>query len=152
MNVFESAFDQQAHIALVRGNIDHGEDVLVRVQTQCLTGHVFGSPACQCHEQMERAMEMIAQTGRGVLLYLHEMGRSRAASSILDYHGCHGRDSNETIGLRGEQREYGIGAQILAALNIRSMRILTNHPRKLVALEAYGLKIAEQVPLKTVKK
>jgi 3,4-dihydroxy 2-butanone 4-phosphate synthase/GTP cyclohydrolase II len=151
MNVFESAFDQQAHIALVRGNIDNGEDVLVRVQTQCLTGHVFGSPACQCHEQMERAMEMIAQTGRGVLLYLHEMGRSRTGAAILDYHGRKGSDSNETIGLQGEQREYGIGAQILAALNIRSMRILTNHPRKLVALEAYGLKIAAQVPFKTVK-
>jgi 3,4-dihydroxy 2-butanone 4-phosphate synthase/GTP cyclohydrolase II len=150
MAVFESAFDNQTHIALVRGNIEYGEDVLVRVQTHCLTGHVFGSPACHCHEQMDRAMEMIANAGRGVLLYLHEMGRSRSAAGILEYHGRHGADSNETIGLRGEQREYGIGAQILAALNIRSMRILTNHPRKLVALEAYGLKIAAQVPLTTV--
>src|SRR5215510_8045259 len=147
MFVFESMLDQQTHIALVRGNIENGEDVLVRVQTHCLTGHVFGSPACRCHEQMDRAMEMIARAGRGVLLYLHEMGRSRSAASLLDYHGKHGADSNETIGLHGEQREYGIGAQILAALNIRSMRILTNHPRKLVALEAYGLKIAAQVPL-----
>src|SRR5262245_49402253 len=151
MAVFESAFDQQAHIALVRGNIDSGEDVLVRVQTHCLTGHVFGSPACHCHEQMDRAMEMIAQAGRGVLLYLHEMGRSRSGGALLDYHGKHGADANETIGLHGEQREYGIGAQILAALNIRSMRILTNHPRKLVALEAYGLKIAAQVPLTRAK-
>ncbi|PYS36113.1 MAG: bifunctional 3,4-dihydroxy-2-butanone-4-phosphate synthase/GTP cyclohydrolase II, partial [Acidobacteria bacterium] len=77
MIVFESAFDQQTHIALVRGNIEDGEDVLVRVQTHCLTGHVFGSPACHCHEQMDRAMEMIANAGRGVLLYLYEMGRSR---------------------------------------------------------------------------
>ena len=136
MIVFESAFDQQTHIALVRGNIEDGEDVLVRVQTHCLTGHVFGSPACHCHEQMDRAMEMIANAGRGVLLYLYEMGRSRSGAALLEYHGKHGFDSNETIGLRGEQREYGIGAQILAALNIRSMRILTNHPRKLVALEA----------------
>ena len=151
MVVFESVFDQQTHIALVRGNIENGEDVLVRVQTHCLTGHVFGSPACHCHEQMDRALEMIGQAGRGVLLYLHEMGRSRSSASILDYHGKHGVDSNETIGLHGEQREYGIGAQILAALNIRSMRILTNHPRKLVALEAYGLKIAAQVPLTTVR-
>jgi 3,4-dihydroxy 2-butanone 4-phosphate synthase / GTP cyclohydrolase II len=151
MAVFESAFDQQTHIALVRGNIEHGEDVLVRVQTHCLTGHVFGSPACHCHEQMDRAMEMIAQTGRGVLLYLHEMGRSRCGAAVLEYHGKHGADSNETIGLIGEQREYGIGAQILAALNIRSMRILTNHPRKLVALEAYGLKIAAQVPLSVAR-
>ena len=151
MIIFESAFDQQTHIALVRGNIENGEDVLVRVQTNCLTGHVFGSPACHCHDQMNRAMEMIAKAGRGALLYLHEMGRSRSGAALLDYHGKHGADSNETIGLRGEQREYGIGAQILAALNIRSMRILTNHPRKLVALEAYGLKIAAQVPLSTVR-
>jgi len=151
MIIFESAFDQQTHIALVRGSIENGEDVLVRVQTSCLTGHVFGSPACHCHEQMNRAMEMIANAGRGVLLYLHEMGRSRSGAALLDYHGKHGADSNETIGLRGEQREYGIGAQILAALNLHSMRILTNHPRKLVALEAYGLKIAAQVPLTTVR-
>ena len=150
MIVFESAFDQESHIALVRGNIEDGENVLVRVQTHCLTGHVFGSPACHCHEQMDRAMDMIANAGRGVLLYLHEMGRSRSGSALLEYHGKHGADSNETIGLRGEQREYGIGAQILAALNIRSMHILTNHPRKLVALEAYGLKIVAQVPLKGV--
>ena len=151
MIVFESILDQQTHVALVRGNIENGEDVLVRVQTHCLTGHVFGSPACRCHEQMSGAMEMIAQTGRGVLLYLHEMGRSWSGTALLEYHGKHGADSNETIGLRGEQREYGIGAQILADLNIRSMRILTNHPRKLVALEAYGLKIVAQVPLATVR-
>jgi 3,4-dihydroxy 2-butanone 4-phosphate synthase/GTP cyclohydrolase II len=150
MLVFESTLDQQTHIALVRGNIENGEDVLVRVQTHCLTGHVFGSPACHCHEQMDCAMEMIAQEGRGVLLYLHEMGRGRGGAGVLEYHGKHGGDFNETIGLHGEQREYGIGAQILSALNIRSMRILTNHPRKLVALEAYGLKIVAQVPLSTV--
>src|SRR5256714_10750261 len=78
MLIFESIFDQQTHIALVRGNIENGEDVLVRVQTHCLTGHVFGSPACHCHEQMDDAMAMIAKAGRGVLLYLHEMGRSRS--------------------------------------------------------------------------
>lgn len=151
MFVFESMLDQQSHVALVRGNIENGEDVLVRVQTHCLTGHVFGSPACHCHEQMNQAMEMIAKAGRGVLLYLHEMGRSRDSGALLEYHGRHGADSNETIGLRGEQREYGIGAQILSSLNIRSMRILTNHPRKLVALEAYGLKIVAQVPLTAVR-
>ena len=96
-------------------------------------------------------MEMIGAAGRGVLLYLYDMGRSRSGATLLEYHGKHGADSNETIGLRGEQREYGIGAQILATLNLRSMRILTNHPRKLVALEAYGLKITAQVPLTTVR-
>ena len=152
MMIFESILDQQTHVALVKGNIEDGEDVLVRVQTHCLTGHVFGSPACHCHEQMENALEMIAKVGRGVMLYLHEMGRSWSGTALLEFHGKHGADSNETIGLRGEQREYGIGAQILAALNIRSMRILTNHPRKLVALEAYGLKITAQVPLTRVGK
>jgi len=151
MIVFESILDQQTHIALVRGNIENGDDILVRVQTHCLTGDVFGSPACHCHEQMDCAMQMIAEEGRGVLLYLHQMGRSWSGTTLLEYHGKQGADSNETIGLRGEQREYGIGAQILAALNIRSMRILTNHPRKLVALEAYGLKIVAQVPLTTVR-
>lgn len=152
MMIFESILDQQTHIALVKGNIENGEDVLVRVQTHCLTGHVFSSPACHCREQMESAMEMIARTGRGVMLYLHEMGRSWSGGALLEFHGKHGPDSNETIGLKGEQREYGIGAQILAALNIRSMRILTNHPRKLVALEAYGLKIAAQVRLTSTSK
>jgi 3,4-dihydroxy 2-butanone 4-phosphate synthase/GTP cyclohydrolase II len=146
MFVFESILDQQSHIALVRGNIEDGEDVLVRVQTHCMTGHVFGSPACRCHEQMDRAMQTIAEEGRGVLLYLNDMG-NRDIGAVLEFHGKHGADSNETIGLRGEQREYGIGAQILSALNVRTMRILTNHPRKLVALEAYGLKIVAQVPL-----
>jgi 3,4-dihydroxy 2-butanone 4-phosphate synthase/GTP cyclohydrolase II len=86
-----------------------------------------------------------------VLLYLYDMGRSKSGEALLEYHGRQGGDSNEAIGLRGEQREYGIGAQILSTLNIRSMRILTNHPRKLVALEAYGLKILEQVPLTTAR-
>ena len=151
MIAFESILDQESHIALVRGNIENGEDVLVRVQTHCLTGHVFGSKACHCHEQMDCAMEMIAAEGRGVLLYLHEMGRSRPAAAMLEYHGKYGTESNEAIGLRGEQREYGIGVQILSALNVHSMRILTNHPRKLVALEAYGLKIVAQVPFATVR-
>jgi len=147
MIAFESTLGHESHFALVRGNIEDGENVLVRVQTHCLTGHVFGSTACHCHEQMDSAMEMIASEGRGVLLYLHEMGDRRPTTAELQYHGKNSIDSNETIALQGEQREYGIGAQILAALNIRTMRILTNHPRKLVALEAYGLKIAAQVPL-----
>lgn len=145
---FESVIDQSTHFALVKGDIENGEDVLVRVHNHCLTGDIFGSLTCHCQEQMDRALEMIESEGRGVLLYLRQMGRPNA--SELEYHGRHGVDSNETIGLRGEQREYGIGAQILASLNIHSMRILTNHPRKLVALEAYGLKIAAQVPFQKV--
>jgi 3,4-dihydroxy 2-butanone 4-phosphate synthase/GTP cyclohydrolase II len=145
MIAFESMLDKETHFALVKGDIENGEDVLVRVHAHCLTGDVFGSRSCHCQEQMDRALEVIEKAGRGVVLYLRQMGRSSAAAE-LEFHGKHSVDSNETIGLRGEQREYGIGAQILAALRIHSMRILTNHPRKLVALEAYGLKIVAQVP------
>jgi len=147
---FESAIDGASHIALVKGTIENVENVLVRVHAHCLTGDVFGSIACHCQEQMDSALAMIEREGRGVLLYLHRMGSSRCGDE-LEYHGKYSTDSNETIGLQGEQREYGIGAQILASLNIRSMRIITNHPRKLVALEAYGLKIAAQVPFEGVK-
>src|SRR5215470_15241647 len=87
MVIFESMLDQQSHIALVRGNIENGEDILVRVQTHCLTGDVFGSPACHCHEQMDCAMQMIAEEGRGVLLYLHQMSRSWSGATLLEYHG-----------------------------------------------------------------
>jgi len=142
---FESVIDSATHIALVKGSIEDGESVLVRVHAHCLTGDVFGSVACHCHEQMDRALAMIETEGRGVLLYLHQTRHSRCGTE-LEYHGKYSTDSNESLGLQGEQREYGIGAQILAALNIRSMRIMTNHPRKLVALEAYGLKIEAQVP------
>ncbi len=142
---FESVIDGESHIALVKGNIENAEDVLVRVHAHCLTGDVFGSLSCHCQEQMDQALSQIEAEGRGIFLYLHQMGHTRCGQE-LEYHGKHQTDSNESIGLRGEQREYGIGAQILASLNIHSMRILTNHPRKLVALEAYGLKIAAQVP------
>jgi 3,4-dihydroxy 2-butanone 4-phosphate synthase/GTP cyclohydrolase II len=145
---FESIIDMQTHYALVKGSIENGEDVLVRVHAHCLTGDVFGSVRCHCQEQMDRALAMIEEEGRGVLLYLRQMG---SVGSELEFHGKQSVDSNESIGLGGEQREYGIGAQILAALNIHSMRILTNHPRKLVALEAYGLKITAQVPFAPVK-
>ena len=153
MIAFESMVDGETHVALVRGEIENGEDVLVRVHSHCLTGDVFGSTRCHCQKQIDRALEMIAAENRGVLLYLHQTGRgfNTVASGHgrkLEFHGKHDVDVNETIGLNGEQREYGIGIQILAALNIRSMRILTNHPRKLVALKGYGLKVVAQVPLR----
>lgn len=150
---FQSILGNETHYALVKGDIGDGENVLVRVHTQCLVGDVFGSRACHCHEQMDRALEIIASEGRGVLLYLAQM--SKAGQPNLPHeiatHGGKGVDANETIAFRGEQREYGIGAQILAALNIHSMRILSNHPRKLVALKAYGLQILQQVPFTYVR-
>jgi 3,4-dihydroxy 2-butanone 4-phosphate synthase/GTP cyclohydrolase II len=146
---FQSILSDETHYAIVKGEIGDGEDVLVRVHTHCLTGDVFGSVTCHCHEQMDRAVEIIEAEGRGVLLYLHPM--SQPGPAELQAHGKRSVDANETIGLRGEQREYGVGAQILAALKIHSMRILTDHPRKLVALAAYGLKITAQVPFSHAK-
>jgi len=150
---FQSILGNETHYALVKGDISDGEDVLVRVHTQCIVGDVFGSVTCHCHQQMDRAMEIIASEGRGVLLYLSQMSKSGQTNlpSEIETHGRKGVDANETIAFRGEQREYGIGAQILASLNIHSMRILSNHPRKLIALKAYGLQILTQVPFTYVK-
>jgi 3,4-dihydroxy 2-butanone 4-phosphate synthase/GTP cyclohydrolase II len=146
---FQSILGTETHYALVKGEIGNGEDILVRVHTQCLSGDVFGATTCHCQVQMDRALETIAAEGRGVLLYLARMGKSGdlGLPAELEVHSGKGAVVNETIGIAGEQREYGIGAQILAALNVHSMRILSNHPRKLVALEAYGLRILTQVPL-----
>ena len=150
---FQSILGNETHYALVKGDIGSGEDVLVRVHTQCLVGDVFGSVTCHCHQQMDRALDIIATEGRGVLLYLAQMSKAGQTNLIpeIDTHGKKGSDANETIAFRGEQREYGIGAQILASLNIHSMRILSNHPRKLIALKAYGLQILTQVPFTYVK-
>jgi 3,4-dihydroxy 2-butanone 4-phosphate synthase/GTP cyclohydrolase II len=150
---FQSILGNETHYALVKGDIGSGEDVLVRVHTQCLVGDVFGSLTCHCHQQMDRALDIIATEGRGVLLYLAQMSKAGQTNLIpeIDTHGKKGIDANETIAFRGEQREYGIGAQILASLNIHSMRILSNHPRKLIALKAYGLQILTQVPFTYVK-
>ena len=150
---FQSILGNETHYALVKGDISNGEEVLVRVHTQCVVGDVFGSVMCHCHQQMDRAMEIIASEGRGVLLYLSQMSKSGQTNlpAEIETHGRKGVDANETIAFRGEQREYGIGAQILASLNIHSMRILSNHPRKLIALKAYGLQILTQVPFTYVK-
>jgi 3,4-dihydroxy 2-butanone 4-phosphate synthase/GTP cyclohydrolase II len=150
---FQSILGNETHYALVKGDISNGEDVLVRVHTQCVIGDVFGSVTCQCHQQMDRAMEIIASEGRGVLLYLSQMSKAGETNlpTEIETHGRKGVDANETIAFRGEQREYGIGAQILASLSIHSMRILSNHPRKLVALKAYGLQILTQVPFTNVR-
>jgi len=149
---FQSILGNETHYALVKGAIGDGDGVLVRVHTQCLVGDVFGSVACHCHQQMDRALEIIAAEGRGVLLYLAQMSKTgQPVPAEIESHGGKSVDANETIAFRGEQREYGIGAQILASLNIHSMRILSNHPRKLVALKAYGLQILTQVPFTYVK-
>ena len=139
-------------MALVRGDIGDGRDVMVRVHSQCLTGDVFHSMRCDCGPQLEAAMQRIAAGGRGVLLYLSQEGRGIGlANKIRAYElqdqGFDTVEANERLGFKADQRDYGIGAQILRDLGVRSMRLLTNNPRKLVGLEGYGLSVSDWLPL-----
>jgi len=152
---FESRIDGRTHLALVAGDLGDGEDVLVRVHSECLTGDVFGSLRCDCGAQLRRALDMIAAEGRGVVLYLrgHE-GRAIGLAQKLRAYELQeqGRDTveaNEELGFPPDPRDYGTSAQILRDLGVRSMRLLTNNPSKLVALEGYGLSIVERIPLET---
>jgi 3,4-dihydroxy 2-butanone 4-phosphate synthase/GTP cyclohydrolase II len=154
MIVYSSDVDREQHIALVRGNLADWPPPLVRVHSHCLTGDVFGSTACDCREIVARSLEAIAGEDRGVFVYLHQTGRGftiepAAASGDLAHVLLHARGQldRDVASQRKLQHESGIGAQILIDLGLTSLRVLTNHPRKLVALEGYGLKIADQVPI-----
>jgi len=152
VHAYESIIDGETHIALVRGEIGDGQRVMVRVHSRCLTGDVFHSARCDCGQQLHTAMERIALEKRGVLLYLNQEGRGIGlANKIRAYElqdqGLDTVEANERLGFKADQRDYGIGAQILTDLGVHSMRLLTNNPRKFVGLEGYGLSVVEQLPL-----
>jgi len=152
VHAFENEIDKQTHLALVCGDIGDGADVLVRVHSQCLTGDVLHSIRCDCGAQLDAAMERIAAEGRGVLLYLNQEGRGIGlANKIRAYElqdeGFDTVEANERLGFKADQRDYGMGVQILRELGIRSMRLLSNNPRKLVGIEGYGLSVSEWLPL-----
>lgn len=152
VSAYESLIDGQTHMALMRGELGDGDRVLVRVHSQCLTGDVFGSSRCDCGRQLSLAMERIAAEGRGVLLYLNQEGRgiglgNKIRAYELQDDGLDTVEANERLGFKPDQRDYGIGAQILGDLGVRTMRLLTNNPRKFIGLEGYGLAVEESVPL-----
>ena len=152
VTAYESLIDGQTHMALVCGELGEGEKVLVRVHSQCLTGDVFGSARCDCGRQLSLALERVAKEGRGVVLYLNQEGRgiglgNKIRAYELQDGGLDTVEANERLGFKPDQRDYGIGAQILGDLGIRTMRLLTNNPRKFIGLEGYGLSVLESVPL-----
>ncbi len=152
IHCFDSLIDRETHVALVYGEIGEGNEVLVRVHSKCLTGDVFHSSRCDCGGQLATAMQRIAAEGRGVLLYLNQEGRgiglaNKLRAYQLQDQGLDTVEANVFLGFKPDQRDYGIGVQILRALGVRSMRLLSNNPRKMVAIEGYGLTVLEWLPL-----
>ncbi|KGN71998.1 bifunctional 3,4-dihydroxy-2-butanone-4-phosphate synthase/GTP cyclohydrolase II [Porphyromonas sp. COT-239 OH1446] len=140
------------HVALFKGDIGDGSPVLVRVHSSCITGDIFGSQRCECGEQLHKAMEMIEEEGRGVVIYLNQEGRGiglmeKMKAYKLQENGLDTVDANLHLGHNADERDYGVGAQILQQLGVRHMRLMTNNPIKRVGLEAYGLEVVETVPI-----
>ncbi len=151
--LYQSRLDGQHHLAIVCGQVTGQEKVLVRVHSECLTGDVFGSQRCDCGPQLQQAMRQVAKEGRGVIVYMRQEGRGiglgpKPKAYKLQEQGYDTVEANEKLGYGVDLREYGLGAQILADLGLKTIRLLTNNPKKLVGLDGYGLKIVEQVPIR----
>ncbi|MBI2793391.1 MAG: bifunctional 3,4-dihydroxy-2-butanone-4-phosphate synthase/GTP cyclohydrolase II [Ignavibacteria bacterium] len=152
VKVYENILDREEHVAVVKGEIDSSQPVLVRVHSECLTGDIFGSHRCDCGPQLHAALRKIEEEGNGVVLYMRQEGRgigliNKIKAYALQEQGLDTVDANITLGFQPDPRDYGIGAQILYDLGIRKMRLMTNNPQKRVGLQSYGLEVVDLVPL-----
>ena len=150
--VYENDVDNHNHVALVKGEVSPEDPILVRVHSECLTGDVFGSRRCDCGNQLEKAMHMVESAGKGVILYMQQEGRgigllNKIKAYALQDQGCDTVEANLRLGFKPDLRDYGLGAQMLADLGVKKMRLMTNNPTKIVGLEGYGLEVVEQVPI-----